>query len=132
MFRRLSISSFRFFLAGKGLSFQTGKYFSQALLVGVLSGFVVSAFRFLIDLGFAWVLDPAASAGHRLLLFFLPAVGALLGYLLIRRFDSLEHARGTDSAILAFHRRCGYVPPSRGRPNPSARAPAGRRCRRCR
>ena len=42
----------------------------------------------------------------------LPAAGALLGYLLIRRFDSLEHARGTDSAILAFHRRCGYVPPA--------------------
>jgi len=112
MFRRLSISSFRFFLAGKGLSFQTGKYFSQALLVGVLSGLVVVAFRFLIDLGFAWVLDPAAASGRRALLFFLPAVGALLGYLLIRRFDSLEHARGTDSAILAFHRRCGYVPPA--------------------
>ena len=112
MFRRLSISSFRFFLAGKGLSFQTGKYFGQALLVGALSGLVVVAFRAMIDLGFAWVLDPATASGRRVLLFFLPAAGALLGYLLIRRFDSLEHARGTDSAILAFHRRCGYVPPA--------------------
>ena len=32
MFRRLSISSFRFFLAGKGLSFHTtGKYLGEAL-----------------------------------------------------------------------------------------------------
>lgn len=112
MFRRLSISSFRFFLAGKGLSFQTGKYFGQALLVGLLAGFVVVAFRFLIDLGFAWIFDPAAASGVRGLFVVLPAVGALAGYLLIRRFDSLEHARGTDSAILAYHRRCGYVPPA--------------------
>ena len=112
MFRRLSISSFRFFLAGKGLSFRTGKHFSQALLVGALSGLVVAAFRGLIDLGFAWIFDPAAASGFRWLCLVLPAVGAVLGYLLIRRFDSLEHARGTDSAILAFHRRCGYVPPA--------------------
>lgn len=112
MFRRLSISSFRFFLAGKGLSFQTGKYFGQALLVGTIAGFVVVAFRFLIDLGFAWIFDPAAALKIRWLFVVLPPLGALAGYLLIRRFDSLEHARGTDSAILAYHRRCGYVPPA--------------------
>ena len=112
MFRRLSISSFRFFLAGKGLSFQTGKHFGLALLVGLLAGFVVVAFRFLIDLGCVWIFDPAAASGIRWLLVVLPPVGALAGYLLIRRFDSLEHARGTDSAILAYHRRCGYVPPA--------------------
>ena len=112
MLRRLSISSFRFFLAGKGLSFRTGKYFAQALLVGVLAGFVVAAFRAMIDVGARWVFAPASAPGHRAVLVVLPAVGALLGYLLIRRFDSLEHARGTDSAILAFHRRCGYVPPA--------------------
>ena len=112
MFRRLSISSFRFFLAGKGLSFRTGKYFGQALLVGLIAGFVVVAFRYLIDLGFAWIFDPAAATGLRWLFVVLPPVGALAGYLLIRRFDSLEHARGTDSAILAYHRRCGYVPPA--------------------
>ena len=112
MLRRLSITSFRFFLAGKGLSFRTGKFFVQALLVGVLSGLVVSAFHALIVLGFDWIFVPAQTSGLKWIFLFLPAVGALLGYLLIRRFDSLEHARGTDSAILAFHRRCGYVPPA--------------------
>ena len=112
MFRRLSISSFRFFLAGKGLSFQTGKYFFQALLVGALAGLVVVAFRCLIELGCEWIFLPVLNSGMHGLFAVLPAAGALLGYLLIRRFDSLEHARGTDSAILAFHRRCGYVPPA--------------------
>ncbi len=112
MIRRLSISSFRFFLAGKGLSFQTGKYFGQAVLVGLVAGFVVVAFRYLIELGFAWIFNPVEDSGLRGLFVVLPALGALAGYLLIRRFDSLEHARGTDSAILAYHRRHGYVPPA--------------------
>ena len=102
----------KFFLAGKGLSFQTGKYFGQAVLVGIFAGFVVVGFRFLIDLGSEWIfcrVGGSLGLGAR---YVLPAVGALAGYLLIRRFDSLEHARGTDSAILAFHRRHGYVPPA--------------------
>ena len=101
----------RYFLSGKGLSFRTGKYFGQAVLVGIFAGFVVVGFRYLIDLGCEWIFD---SAGYvsRWLFLVLPALGALLGYLLIKRFDSLEHARGTDSAILAFHRRHGYVPPA--------------------
>ena len=101
----------KFFLAGKGLSFRTGKYFGQSLLVGVFAGFVVVGFRFLIDLGFEWIFNPTWSVARWLFLV-LPAFGALLGYLLIKRFDSLEHARGTDSAILAYHRRHGYVPPA--------------------
>ena len=98
----------KFFLAGKGLSFTTGKYFGQAVLVGVFSGFVVVGFRYLIDFGGSVI----GSVPVRPLQLVLPAVGALLGYLLIKRFDSLEHARGTDSAILAYHRRHGYVPPA--------------------
>lgn len=133
MLRRLSISSWRFFLAGKGLSFRTGKYFGESILVGVAVGFVVVAFRYLIQLGDRWILegighhhslsrlsDGAAfvktslsremlSDPYRWLLLFLPAVGALLGYLLIRRFSKLEHARGTDSAIRAYHLRNGYI-----------------------
>ena len=110
----------KFFLAGRGLSFRTGKYFSQALLVGILAGFVVVGFRYLINLGYEWIFVKIGQ-GELLgrfgrvgacLPFVLPACGALLGYLLIKRFDSLEHARGTDSAILAFHRRHGYVPPA--------------------
>ena len=103
----------RFWLAGRGLSFRTGKYIGQALLVGLFAGFVVVAFRGLIRLGdkwiFQWLGQEVLSSGFR---HFLPAAGALAGYLLIRRFDSLEHVRGTDSAILAFHRRHGYVPPA--------------------
>ena len=109
--KAFSVSSRKFFLAGKGLSVRTGKYFGQALLVGAFAGLVVVAFRYLIELGFDWIFC-RLGGGSRWILLGLPAVGALLGYLLIRRFDSLEHARGTDSAILAFHRRHGYVPPA--------------------
>ena len=111
MLRRLSITSIRFLLAGRGLSFRTGKYIGQALLVGALAGGVVVAFRHLIDLGNRWLFGGCGRFGAWVFLV-LPAAGALLGYLLIKRFDSLEHARGTDSAILAYHRRHGYVPPA--------------------
>ena len=133
MFRRLSISSWRFFLAGKGLSFRTGKYFGESILVGFAVGFVVVGFRYLIRLGNEWILEGIGhhqslsrlsdgsafvrkflswelfSDPHRWILLFLPAVGAWLGYLLIRRFSKLEHARGTDSAIRAYHLRDGYI-----------------------
>ena len=105
------MSLIRYFLSGQGISFRTGKYFGQAVLVGIFAGFVVVGFRYLIDLGFEWIFNSAERTGRWLFLV-LPALGALLGYLLIKRFDSLEHARGTDSAILAFHRRHGYVPPA--------------------
>ena len=133
MFRRLSISSFRFFLAGKGLSFHTtGKYLVDALLVGLVTGLVVVAFRWMIGLGFDLLLKglghhhvmsclPSGSAfvrgysleaifdPYRWILLVLPAFGAVAGYLLIRRFSKLENARGTDSAIKAYHQRDGYV-----------------------
>ena len=133
MLRRLSITSWKFFRAGSGLSFQTGKYFGEAMLVGLFTGFVVVGFRYMIDFGRVWLLerlghhqflskltDGAAFVGlysktsfldpHRWLLVVMPAAGALLGYLLIKRFASLEHARGTDSAVSAYHLRGGYVP----------------------
>lgn len=115
------MSLIRRFLAGKGLSFRTGKYFGLAVLVGIFAGFVVVGFRYLIDLGYEWIFCRFGSLPWeyciwsvpvRSLFLVLPAAGALLGYLLIKRFDSLEHARGTDSAILAYHRRHGYVPPA--------------------
>ena len=110
--RDISLAVRKFFLAGKGLSFRTGKYFGQAVLVGIFAGFVVVGFRFLIDLGSEWIFCRVGGSLGWGVRYALPAVGALAGYLLIRRFDSLEHARGTDSAILAFHRRHGYVPPA--------------------
>ena len=101
----------KFLLAGRGLSFRTGKYLVQALLVGAFAGLVVVLFRMMIDKADVLVASISGKAPLAVRFFF-PAVGALLGYLLIRRFDSLEHARGTDSAILAYHRRHGYVPPA--------------------
>ena len=101
----------RFLLAGKGLSYQTGKYFGQAIIVGAFAGLTVVAFRQMIDLGDEWIFR-RLGGGASWLFLVLPALGALLGHLLISRFDSLEHARGTDSAILAYHRRHGYVPPA--------------------
>ena len=122
----------RFFLAGKGLSFRTGRYFIEAMFVGAATGLVVVGFRYLINLGAEWITegighhaslsrlsDGAALARffsrealldpHRWVMVALPAVGAVLGYLLIKWFSSVEHARGTDSAIRAYHHRSGYI-----------------------
>ncbi len=132
MLRYLSIIGFRFFLSGKGLSVRTGKYFGEAILVGVLTGFVVVGFRKLIELGNRFLLEgvghhqslsalgdgsamakdftlEALRSPERWILVVLPALGAFLGYLLIRWFTRLEHVRGTDSAIRAYHHRGGYV-----------------------
>ncbi len=132
MLHDLSISSWKFFRAGKGLSFRTGQYFGEAALIGVLTGFVVVGFRYMIDFGTRYLsgafVDSAAEQSipdfaylarqfspesfanpSRWVMLFLPALGALLGYLLIRRFSKLENARGTDSAVRAYHQRGGYV-----------------------
>lgn len=53
--RNLLSSGLKFLLAGRGLSFRTGKYFGQAVLVGILAGLVVVAFRHLITLGYDWI-----------------------------------------------------------------------------
>lgn len=133
MFKRLSRTGVRFFLGGKGLSFRTGKYFGEAMLVGAVTGLVVVGFRYLIDFGTDLLMTgvghhpfmsqlPSGSAvaeffsrdrlldPYRWIMLVLPALGALAGYLLIRRFAKLEHARGTDSAIKAFHQQKGYIP----------------------
>jgi len=124
--------STKFFFAGKGLSVRTSKYFFESTLVGAITGCVVVCFRFLIDFGRALLMDGVGHHGrlstlasgsavgdlfsiesltdlHRWTLVVLPAVGALLGYLLICKFSKLEHARGTDSAIRAYHQRDGYL-----------------------
>ena len=133
MLGRLAKSSFKFFAAGQGLSVRTGKYFSESMIVGLVTGFVVVGFRYMLEYGREFILeglghhqflskltDGAAFVGlysnarlsdpHRWLLVVLPAIGALLGYLLIKRFASVEHARGTGSAITAYHQRGGYIP----------------------
>ena len=132
MFRKLSISSWRFFLGGQGISVRTGKHFGEAVVVGAVTGIVVVGFRYLIDIGRTlmmeglghhrflsnlgdgsalakdWSFD-ALENPRRWLMLVLPAVGALLGHLLIKWFARLEHARGTDSAVRAYHQRGGYI-----------------------
>lgn len=132
MLERASISFWKFFRAGRGLSFRTGKFFAESILVGAVTGLVVVAFRYMIDFGREYILegigghrtlstlaDGAAIRGkftfealtdpNRWILVFMPAVGALLGYMLIRRFSKVEHARGTNSAIKAYHQQDGYI-----------------------
>ena len=126
------MSLIRYFLAGKGISFRTGKYFGESMIVGAATGIVVVGFRFLIDLGKGFLMDgighhaelsrlsdgraigrmfshEALLDPHRWIMVVLPALGALLGYWLIKWFSSVEHARGTDSAIRAYHHRDGYI-----------------------
>ena len=109
--KQLSKKGWKFLLAGDGMSIRTGRFFIESMLVGLFTGFVVVAFHYMILAG-AWGAERLSAWGARWALVVLPPLGAGLGYLLIKRFDSLEHARGTDSAILAYHRRHGYVPPA--------------------
>ena len=131
--REFLVRVWRVFLAGKGLSFRTGQYFGESILVGATTGIVVVGFRYLIELGHRFLLEgvgghsglsrlgdgmafgcalsrEALSNPHRWIMVVLPAIGACLGYLIIRRFSSVEHVRGTDSAIRAFHHRGGWIP----------------------
>ena len=135
MIGKIRKKGMKFIAGGSGLSYATTRYLGESILVGTLTGFVVVAFHWMIELGFRYLsialahfpelrTVPAApffsreyftclaSSPARWTALGIPALGALAGYLLIRRFDSLEHARGTDSAILAYHRRHGYVPPA--------------------
>ena len=99
MLEELSKGSFKFFLSGKGMSFRTGRYFLESALLGGITGLVTSAFQWMIekmDVLVAQVSSPYAR-------FFLPAAGAVAGVLVMSRFGRIAHARGTDSAIHAFH-----------------------------
>lgn len=132
MFNRLRLSSWKFFLGGRGLSLRTGKYFGESILVGLVTGFAVVGFRYLIRLGDAILLEgighhhslsrlpdgeaigqlysrAALMDPHRWILVVLPALGAVAGYFILKRFSKLAMARGTDSAIRAYHFNGGYV-----------------------
>lgn len=108
MLKRLSRTGWKLFLAGEGVSFRMGRYFGESILVGALTGVVVVFFRFMIDAGeeFAHAIAPGM---HNWKVALLPCAGAVLGHLLIKRFSSLEHARGTDSAVRAFHHKAGKI-----------------------
>lgn len=129
----LAKAGWKFLFGGQGLSLRTGRYFGESILVGAVTGVVVVGFRYLIglakdyimeDLGHhrflthlaqGQILSPAKCLEdigdwHRWLMLVLPAIGAVLGYLLIKLFTSVEHARGTGSAIWAYHNANGHVP----------------------
>ena len=112
MFRRLSISSWKFFLSGNGMTIRTGRYFGRAALLGAIVGLLTVAFERMIEFGDAFFGVDRLAGSHRWALLFLPAVGAVAGSLLIKRFASLRHARGTDSAVYAYHHSDGVIPPA--------------------
>ncbi len=127
MLHNLSKQGWKFFLSGNGLTVRSGKQFGLAAVLGVIVGLVTVAFYWMIHLAQVYVIEgighhtfistlPSGDAWrqfwsldswsdpHRWALFFLPAIGAILGQQLIHRFARVEHARGTDSAVKAFHR----------------------------
>jgi len=106
------VRTWRVFLAGKGLSFRTGQYFGEAMLVGIFTGFVVVVFRYMIEFGESLLMNGSWLEGRSWAMIFLPALGALAGHLLIKRFARLEHARGTDSALRARSPRGSLKPAS--------------------
>ncbi|MBQ6103853.1 MAG: chloride channel protein, partial [Kiritimatiellae bacterium] len=95
----ISLASWKFFFSGSGMSFRTGRYFLEAALLGAVTGLVTAAFEWMI----VRIDEMAALVANPLARFFLPALGACAGALLISRFARVEHARGTDSAVRAFH-----------------------------
>ena len=105
----------KFFLSGRGMSVRTGRYLGEAVMVGAMTGLAVAAFKLAIDYAASLYATVEALRERtwtnpaRWAMLFLPAAGALAGHLLIKRFAKLEHARGTDSAIRAFHHDNGYV-----------------------
>ena len=130
MFRKLSINSFKLFLAGNGVSAQAGREFVLFALVGVFVGLCTAFFNWLITLGHKYLLEgtsfhesllPTGEIGFslfeaetfsdpkRFLLLVLPAAGALAGACIIRWLGHSRHARGTDTAVFAYHYNGGHI-----------------------
>ena len=112
MFRKLFINIWKFFLSGNGMTIRTGRYFGRAAALGAMVGLVTVAFMRLIEFAHEFFGVERLAATHRWALLVLPACGAVAGSLLIKRFASLRHARGTDSAVYAYHHGDGVIPPA--------------------
>ena len=112
MFRKLFINIWKFFLSGNGMTIRTGRYFGRAAVLGAMVGLVTVAFMRLIEFSHEFFGVERLAATHRWALLVLPACGAVVGSLLIKRFASLRHARGTDSAVYAYHHGDGVIPPA--------------------
>ena len=63
--RKLPLRAWKLLVAGKGLSFRTGRYFGESMLVGLATGFVVVGFRYMIECGREWITE---GVGHHRLL----------------------------------------------------------------
>ena len=55
--RNIPLRVWTFLVAGKGLSFRTGRYFGESMLVGLAVGFVVVGFRYMIAFGKTWIME---------------------------------------------------------------------------
>ena len=84
----LSRASWKFFFSGSGMSFRTGRYFLEAALLGAITGAVTAAFEWMI----VRMDEMAALVANPLARFFLPALGACAGALLISRFARVVEA----------------------------------------
>lgn len=112
---RLSLSGLKVVRAGGGFSYETGKDVFLAAFVGLAVGLLASVFHWMIEAG-----DLVEAVRHAkdgswlkdwggLLLVFTPAAGAVAGALLIRIFSHARSARGTDSAVWAYHRNGAHI-----------------------
>ena len=118
MFKRLSISGFRLFLAGEGLSVETGRKFALAAFLGLVVGLCTSAFHWMIEAGdfVTFVIDSLRDGKTgffhewgRWILVVTPAVGAVAGAILINTFSHSRAARGTDSVVWSYHRFGAHI-----------------------
>ena len=110
MFRKLAINFWKFFLSGNGMTIRTGRYFGRAAALGAIVGLVTVAFHRMIEFGHEFIGVERIAESNRWALLLLPAIGAVAGSLLIKRFASIRHARGTDSAVYAYHHSDGVIP----------------------
>lgn len=120
----MRISMWRFCLAGKGMSAETGRVFALSAVVGAFTGFITVGFHFAIETCRHYLsvslghLTTAVAAGEaanplfeaetfaeprRWVMLVLPAAGAVFAALLIKWFSPFTHARGTDSAVYVYH-----------------------------
>ncbi|MBR1870690.1 MAG: chloride channel protein [Kiritimatiellae bacterium] len=101
--------------AGEGLSYETSRDVLLAALVGLATGLLASAFHWLTEAADFVSLVRGADENSflgswgRLILLFTPAIGAVAGATLTRICSHARGARGTDSAVYAYHRRGGHI-----------------------
>ena len=92
------------------MTIRTGRYFGRAAALGAIVGLVTVAFHRMIEFGHEFIGINRLAGSNRWMLLLLPAAGAVVGSLIIKRFASIRHARGTDSAVYSYHHSDGVIP----------------------